>query len=147
MMLLTDLLSFAYVPGWYNQLDELAKLALPEPWCFRKSQPFAHSLPGSCAASCARAAGGGAASCMRCCVGVRAAPVSLGRGVRAQAGCRTRPRSPRAMDAVSRAAWQRRPPMRPWRVGGAGRRLPPIARTITPTSSGCPSAFPLRGRR
>ena len=35
MMLLTDLFSFAYVPGWYNQLDELAKLALPEPWCFR----------------------------------------------------------------------------------------------------------------
>lgn len=34
-MLLTDLFSFAYVPGWYNQLDELAKLALPEPWCFR----------------------------------------------------------------------------------------------------------------
>lgn len=24
-----------YVPGWYNQLDELAKLALPKPWCFR----------------------------------------------------------------------------------------------------------------
>lgn len=35
MMLLSDLFSFAYVPGWYNQLDELAKLALPEPWCFR----------------------------------------------------------------------------------------------------------------
>lgn len=35
MMLLSDLFSFAYVPGWYSQLDELAKLALPEPWCFR----------------------------------------------------------------------------------------------------------------
>ena len=35
MNLLPDLFSFAYVPGWYCQLDELAGLALPEPWRFR----------------------------------------------------------------------------------------------------------------
>lgn len=35
MKLLPDLFSFAYVPGWYHQLDELAELALPEPWRFR----------------------------------------------------------------------------------------------------------------
>lgn len=36
MRLLSDLFEFAYVPGWYAQLDELAKLALPEPWRFRE---------------------------------------------------------------------------------------------------------------
>lgn len=36
MNLLPDLFSFAYVPGWYAQLDELAELARPEPWRFRK---------------------------------------------------------------------------------------------------------------
>lgn len=36
MTLLPDLFSFAYVPGWYCQLDELAELALPEPWRFRE---------------------------------------------------------------------------------------------------------------
>ena len=35
MTLLPDLFSFAYVPNWYIQLDELAALALPEPWRFR----------------------------------------------------------------------------------------------------------------
>ena len=35
MMLLPDLFSFAYVPNWYAQLDELAELALPEPWRFK----------------------------------------------------------------------------------------------------------------
>ena len=35
MNLLPDLFSFAYVPGWYRQLDELAELARPEPWRFR----------------------------------------------------------------------------------------------------------------
>lgn len=32
----TDLFDFAYVPDWYGQLDELSKLALPEPWRFKK---------------------------------------------------------------------------------------------------------------
>lgn len=35
MMLMTDLFASAYVPCWYLQLDELAKLALPEPWRFK----------------------------------------------------------------------------------------------------------------
>lgn len=35
MNLMPDLFSFAYVPGWYDQLDELAELAIPEPWRFR----------------------------------------------------------------------------------------------------------------
>lgn len=35
MNLLPDLFSFAYVPSWYAQLDELAELAIPEPWRFR----------------------------------------------------------------------------------------------------------------
>lgn len=35
MTLLPDLFSFAYVPNWYIQLDELSALALPEPWRFR----------------------------------------------------------------------------------------------------------------
>ena len=36
MTLLPDLFSFAYVPGWYCQLDKLAELARPEPWRFRE---------------------------------------------------------------------------------------------------------------
>ena len=28
----SDLFEFAYVPGWYLQLDELADMALPEIW-------------------------------------------------------------------------------------------------------------------
>ena len=36
-MLLTDLFASAYVPYWYLQLDELAKLALPEPWRFKNT--------------------------------------------------------------------------------------------------------------
>lgn len=36
MNLIADLFSFAYVPGWYLQLDELAELALPEPWRFKR---------------------------------------------------------------------------------------------------------------
>lgn len=36
MNLLPDLFSFAYVPGWYRQIDELAELARPEPWRFRE---------------------------------------------------------------------------------------------------------------
>lgn len=35
-MIETDLFDFAYVPDWYRQLDELSKLALPEPWRFKK---------------------------------------------------------------------------------------------------------------
>lgn len=35
-MIETDLFDFAYVPDWYGQLDELSKLALPEPWRFKK---------------------------------------------------------------------------------------------------------------
>lgn len=35
MILLTDLFASVYVPCWYLQLDELAKLALPEPWRFK----------------------------------------------------------------------------------------------------------------
>lgn len=35
MMLIPDLFSFAFVPGWYDQLDKLADMAIPEPWCFR----------------------------------------------------------------------------------------------------------------
>lgn len=35
MMILPDLFSFAYVPSWYSQLDELAEQARPEPWRFR----------------------------------------------------------------------------------------------------------------
>lgn len=35
-MLIPDLFDFAYVPDWYGQLDELSKLALPEPWRFKK---------------------------------------------------------------------------------------------------------------
>lgn len=35
-MLVPDLFTFAYVPGWYGQLDTLAELALPEPWRFRR---------------------------------------------------------------------------------------------------------------
>lgn len=37
MMLTTDLFDFAYVPDWYGQLDELSRMALPEPWRFKKS--------------------------------------------------------------------------------------------------------------
>ncbi len=33
-MLIPDLFTFAYVPYWYEQLDALATLALPEPWRF-----------------------------------------------------------------------------------------------------------------
>jgi hypothetical protein len=33
--LAADLFSFAYIPNWYGQLDELAEIALPEPWRFR----------------------------------------------------------------------------------------------------------------
>ena len=40
MSLLPDLFSFAYVPGWYRQLDELAELARPEPWQFREPMYF-----------------------------------------------------------------------------------------------------------
>ncbi len=35
-MLIPDLFTFAYIPGWYDQLDTLAALALPESWKFRK---------------------------------------------------------------------------------------------------------------
>ena len=36
MMLIPDLFDFAYIPDWYGQLDELAAMALPEPWQFKK---------------------------------------------------------------------------------------------------------------
>ena len=35
MLLLPDLFDFAYVPSWYDQLDTLAGMALPESWRFR----------------------------------------------------------------------------------------------------------------
>lgn len=35
-MLTIDLFDFAYVPDWYGQLDELSRMALPEPWRFKK---------------------------------------------------------------------------------------------------------------
>lgn len=35
-MIPTDLFEFAYVPDWYGQLDELAAMALPESWRFKK---------------------------------------------------------------------------------------------------------------
>ncbi len=34
----SDLFEFAYVPGWYLQLDELADMALPEIWRFKKPE-------------------------------------------------------------------------------------------------------------
>lgn len=34
-MLQADLFSFAYVPQWYISLDQLAEMALPEPWRFK----------------------------------------------------------------------------------------------------------------
>ena len=36
MRLSPDLFDFAYVPNWYGHLDNLAEMALPEPWQFRK---------------------------------------------------------------------------------------------------------------
>lgn len=36
MKLQCDLFDFAYVPGWYWQLDCLAEMVLPEPWRFRE---------------------------------------------------------------------------------------------------------------
>ena len=36
MKLIPDQFSFAYVPGWYAQLEELAEMAIPEPWRFRE---------------------------------------------------------------------------------------------------------------
>lgn len=35
-MTFSDLFDFAYVPDWYDRLDELTALALPEPWKFKK---------------------------------------------------------------------------------------------------------------
>lgn len=37
-MIETDLFEFAYVPDWYGQLEQLAEIALPEAWRFRKPQ-------------------------------------------------------------------------------------------------------------
>lgn len=34
-MIPTELIRFAYFPGWYEQLDALAQMALPEPWRYR----------------------------------------------------------------------------------------------------------------
>ena len=36
--MICDLFSFAYIPNWYLQLDELAEMALPEPWRFRDAE-------------------------------------------------------------------------------------------------------------
>ena len=33
-MIAVDLFEFAYVPSWFNYLDSLAEIALPEPWRF-----------------------------------------------------------------------------------------------------------------
>lgn len=38
-MLIPDLFNFAYIPNWYEQLDALAALALPESWRFKKPLP------------------------------------------------------------------------------------------------------------
>lgn len=38
-MITTDLFQFAYIPAWYDQLDALAHMALPEPWRFRTTNP------------------------------------------------------------------------------------------------------------
>lgn len=35
-MIQTDIFDFAYVPDWYGQLNELAEMALPESWRFKK---------------------------------------------------------------------------------------------------------------
>ena len=35
-MIPTDLFSYAYIPAWYEQLNELSQLAAPEPWRFRQ---------------------------------------------------------------------------------------------------------------
>ena len=37
-MINSDLFEFAYVPSWYLQLDELAEMALPEIWRFKKPE-------------------------------------------------------------------------------------------------------------
>ena len=37
-MVIPDLFEFTYVPGWYLQLDELADMALPEIWRFKKPE-------------------------------------------------------------------------------------------------------------
>ena len=34
MISVPDLFSFAYIPDWFSQLDDLAEMALPEPWRF-----------------------------------------------------------------------------------------------------------------
>ena len=33
-----DLFDFAYIPRWYDELHELAQLALPEPWKFKQPE-------------------------------------------------------------------------------------------------------------
>lgn len=37
-MIQTDLFNFSYMTHWFLQLDALAEMALPEPWCFRNPQ-------------------------------------------------------------------------------------------------------------
>ena len=51
-MLLTDLFASAYVPYWYLQLDELAKLALPEPWRFKNTGHATKNADGPCHEKC-----------------------------------------------------------------------------------------------
>lgn len=47
MNLMPDLFSFAFIPSWYEQLDELAELAIPEPWRFRNPNYYTknHDTP------------------------------------------------------------------------------------------------------
>lgn len=42
MNLMPDLFSFAYVPGWYAQLEELAELAIPESKLFYEKPGYTH---------------------------------------------------------------------------------------------------------
>lgn len=43
MTILPDLFPFAYIPGWYAQLDELVELNRPEPW--RLWEPVLNKKP------------------------------------------------------------------------------------------------------
>ena len=38
-MIRTNLFEFAFVPSWYDQLDNLSIMALPEPWKFKVPRP------------------------------------------------------------------------------------------------------------
>ena len=44
MILDTELFRTAYVPNWYEQLDHLAHLTLPEPWRFKEADPVRKNI-------------------------------------------------------------------------------------------------------